>query len=155
MLPGWMVNTASGEDIIDARRAAEGLLLPIGGYKGSGLAVMLGLLAGPLNCAVFGRDVVDFNADDASATNTGHFIIALDVARFLPLDEYRAAVDRHVRELKASKRLPGVDEIRMPGERRRQCREERSRDGVPLAAPLVAQLDRMAAELGVEPLAAR
>jgi LDH2 family malate/lactate/ureidoglycolate dehydrogenase len=96
MQPGWMVNTATGEDIIDAKRAAEGLLLPIGGYKGSGLAVMLGLIAGPLNRAVFGRDVVDFNADDASETNTGHFIVALDVARFLPLDDYKAEVDRHI-----------------------------------------------------------
>ena len=155
MQPGWMVNTATGEDIIDAKRAAEGLLLPIGGYKGIGLAIMLGLIAGPLNRAAFGRDVVDFNADDASETNTGHFIVALDVARFLPLDDYKAEVDRHIGELKESKRLPGVDEIRMPGERRRQCREERLRDGVPLAPPLVAQLDKMAGELGVKPLGQR
>ena len=126
MEKGWMVNTATGEDITDAKRAAEGLLLPIGGYKGSGLAVMLGLIAGPLNRAVFGRDVIDFNADDASETNTGHFILALDIARFLPLEDYKAEVDRHIRELKESKRLPGVDEIRMPGERRRACREDRA-----------------------------
>src|SRR5437868_12223627 len=85
MEKGWMVNTATGEDIIDAKRAAEGLLLPIGGYKGSGLAIMLGPLAGPLTRAVFGREVIDFNADDASEINTGHFIVALDIARFLPL----------------------------------------------------------------------
>src|SRR5215813_1534535 len=109
MEKGWMVNTATGEDITDAKRAAEGLLLPIGGYKGSGLAVMLGLLAGPLNRAVFGADVVDFNADDASETNTGHFIVALDIARFLPLEAYKAEIDRHVAELKDSKRLPDVD----------------------------------------------
>jgi LDH2 family malate/lactate/ureidoglycolate dehydrogenase len=152
MEKGWMVNTATGEDIVDAKRAAEGLLLPIGGYKGSGLAVMLGLIAGPLNRAAFGANVVDFNADDASETNTGHFILALDIARFLPLDQYQAEVDRHVRELKASQRLPGVDEIRMPGERRRQCREDRSRNGVPLAPALVAQLEKMASELSIKPL---
>src|SRR3954451_22517048 len=150
-----MVNTATGEDIIDAKRAAEGLLLPIGGYKGSGLAVMLGLIAGPLNRAAFGADVVDFNADDASETNTGHFIIALDIARFLPLAEYKAEVDRHIAALNASQRLPGVDEIRMTGERRRQSREERTRDGFPLSAALVAQLDKLAAELSVKPLSAR
>ncbi|MEJ0079096.1 MAG: Ldh family oxidoreductase [Alphaproteobacteria bacterium] len=155
MEKGWMVNTATGEDIVDARRAAEGLLLPIGGYKGSGLAVMLGLIAGPLNRAAFGADVIDFNADDASETNTGHFILALDIARFLPLEDYKAEVDRHVRELKESKRLPGVDEIRMPGERRSQCRQERMRDGVPLSAALMAQLDKMAGELRIKPLAAR
>ena len=71
MQPGWMVNTSTGEDIIDAKKSADGLLLPIGGYKGSGLAVMLGLLAGPLNRAAFGRDVIDFNADDASETIPG------------------------------------------------------------------------------------
>jgi L-2-hydroxycarboxylate dehydrogenase (NAD+) len=152
MQPGWMVNTATGEDIIDVRRAAEGLLLPIGGYKGSGLAIMLGLIAGPLNRAAFGRDVVDFNADDAGETNTGHFIVALDIARFLTLEDYKAEVDRHIAELKQSKRLPGVDEIRMPGERRRRCREERLRDGVPMAPALVAQLDKLAGELGVKPL---
>src|SRR3954465_14135362 len=152
MQPGWMVNTATGEDIIDARKSAEGLLLPIGGYKGSGLAIMLGLLAGPLNRAAFGRDVVDFNADDASETNTGHFIIALDIGRFLPVADYEAEVDRHIAELKQSKRLPGVDEVRMPGERRRHCREERLRNGVPLAPPLVAQLDKLAGELRIKPL---
>jgi LDH2 family malate/lactate/ureidoglycolate dehydrogenase len=155
MEKGWMVNTATGEDIVDAKRAAEGLLLPIGGYKGSGLAVMLGLIAGPLNRAVFGADVIDFNADDASETNTGHVILALDIARFLPLADYKAEVDRHVRDLKESKKLPGVDEIRMPGERRLACRDDRVRNGVPLAPPLVAQLDKMAGELGIETLQAR
>src|SRR5581483_9924485 len=101
MEKGWMVNTATGADITDAKKSAEGLLLPIGGYKGSGLAVMLGLVGGTLNRAAFGRDVVDFNADDTSETNTGHFIVALDIARFLPLAEYKAEVDRHIHELKA------------------------------------------------------
>ncbi len=155
MPPGWMVDTTTGADINDARRAAEGLLLPIGGYKGSGLAIMLGLLAGPLNRAAFGRDVVDFNADDASETNTGHCIVALDIARFLPLDVYQAEVDRHIAELKASRRLPGVDEIRMPGERRRQCRAERSRDGVPVAPQLLAQLDKLAGEMRIKRLMER
>src|SRR3954469_22452302 len=155
MEKGWMVNTATGEEIVDPKRAAEGLLLPIGGYKGSGLAVMLGLIAGPLNRAAFGRDVVDFNADDASETNTGHFILALDIGRFLPLADYKAEVDRHIAELKNSRRLPGVDEIRMPGERRRRSRAERTRDGLPLSAALVAQLDKLAGELSVRSLNAR
>ena len=73
----------------------------------------------------------------------------------MPLAEYTAEVDRHIRELKESKRLPGVDEIRMPGERRRQSREDRLRNGVPLAKPLVAQLDKLAGELGVKMLGER
>jgi LDH2 family malate/lactate/ureidoglycolate dehydrogenase len=155
MPEGWFVNRHDGTPLTDPRRSADGLLLPIGGYKGSGLALILGLLAGPLNGAAFGRDVVDFNADATSETNTGHFIVALDVARFVPLDAFTAEVDRHLRGLRASPRLPGVDAIRLPGDRRAQCRAERTRDGVPLARPLIDQLDRLAHELRLEPLLAR
>ena len=155
MEKGWMVNTATGEEIVDANRAAEGLLLPIGGYKGSGLAVMLGFLAGPLNRAAFGRDVVDFNADDASETNTGHFIIALDIARFIPLARFASEVDRHLRDLRSSKTLPGFDAIRLPGEERRRRRADRVENGVPMPQELIVQLDRLAAEQGVTPVRER
>jgi LDH2 family malate/lactate/ureidoglycolate dehydrogenase len=152
---GWMVNLKDGRPLIDPERTDEGLLLPIGGYKGSGLAIILGLLGGPLNGALFGRDIVDFNADDTSACNTGQFVVALDIARFAPFDEFTAEVDRHLRDLRASKRLPGFDTIRLPGERRRRCKEERLRDGIPLPAALIAQLDRVADDLGVARLAER
>ena len=155
MPEGWFVKPATGAAITDPVKSGEGILLPMGEYKGSGLALMIGLLAGVLNGAAFGRDVVDFNADDDSETNTGHFIIAVDIARFVPLQTFTAEVDRHVRDLRASARLPGVDDIRLPGDRRAECRDERLRDGVPIAAQLLAQLDKLAAELKIKPLAER
>ena len=114
---GWMIDK-QGQPLTDSAKSAEGLLLPIGGHKGSGLALVLGLLAGTLNGAAFGRDVVDFNYDDETACDTGHFIVALDVSRFLPIAAFKAAVDRHLRDLKSSQTLPGVDAIRLPGEQR-------------------------------------
>jgi LDH2 family malate/lactate/ureidoglycolate dehydrogenase len=155
MPEGWLVNRHNGTPLTDPRRSADGLLLPIGGYKGSGLALMLGLLAGTLNGAAMGRDVIDFNADSESETNTGHFIAALDVARFVPLATFTAETDRHLRDLRASPRLPGFDAIRLPGDRRVQCRAERMREGVPLAPALLDQLDRLAQELQLAPLRAR
>jgi LDH2 family malate/lactate/ureidoglycolate dehydrogenase len=155
MPEGWFVNAASGEPLTDPKRSSEGVLLPIGGYKGAGLAIMLGLLAGVLNGAAFGRDVVDFNADDTSETNTGHFICALDIKRFIPLETFIAEVDRHMGDLHASNRLPGFDAIRLPGERRRRCRAERERDGIPLPDALAAQLDKLAAEVGVKSIGSR
>jgi L-2-hydroxycarboxylate dehydrogenase (NAD+) len=152
MPEGWFVNPSTGEAITDPKRSHEGVLLPMGEYKGSGLALMLGLLGGVLNGAAFGRDVVDFNADDGSETNTGHFIIVADVARFIPPAVFNSEVDRHVRDFKQSKRLPGTDEIRLPGDRRRECRAERERDGVPIAPALMVQLDKLATELKVKPL---
>jgi LDH2 family malate/lactate/ureidoglycolate dehydrogenase len=155
MPEGWFVNPDTGAPITDPNRSNEGMLLPMGEYKGSGLALMIGLIAGVLNGAAFGRDVVDFNADDKSETNTGHFLIVVDIARFLPLQAFTAEVDRHLGDLRRSKRLPGVDEIRLPGDRRAECRSERLRAGVPLAPALIAQLDKMARELKVKPLAER
>ena len=155
MPEGWFVKPETGEAITDPNKSGEGILLPMGQYKGSGLALMIGLIAGVLNGAAFGHDVVDFNADDSSETNTGHFIVAVDVARFVPVATFTAEVDRHLRDLRASKRLPGVGEIRLPGDRRAECRAERLRDGVPIAAPLLVQLDKLAGELKIKPLRQR
>jgi L-2-hydroxycarboxylate dehydrogenase (NAD+) len=155
MPPDWMVSAKDGQPITDPAMSGEGLLRPIGGHKGSGLALVLGLLAGVLNGAAFGREVVDFNADDESACNTGHFIIALDVSRFLPIDVFKAQVDRHVRDLRSSKVLPGFDAIRLPGEQRQARRADRATNGVPVFPEVVAQLDKLASELSIKPLRER
>ena len=155
MPEGWFVDAATGAPITDPAKSAAGVLQPMGEYKGSGLALMIGLIASVLNGAAFGRDVVDFNADDESETNTGHCIIVVDIARFVPLKTFTAEVDRHVRDLRTSRLLPGFDAIRLPGDRRAACRDERSRDGIPVPAPLLAQLDKLAAALQIKPLRAR
>jgi L-2-hydroxycarboxylate dehydrogenase (NAD+) len=146
MPEGWVIDRA-GKPITDASRATEGTLLPIGGYKGSGLALIIGLLAGVLNGAAFGKDVREFGTDTNQEANTGQFVIALDVARFLPFDTFTAEIDRHVRDLRGSARLPGFDTIRLPGEARRQRTRERTQNGVELTDALLKQLDQLAADL--------
>lgn len=155
MPEGWVQNRKDGSPITDPTRINEGTYLPMGEYKGSGLSIIIGLLAGALNGASFGRDIRDFAAPVGGDLNVGQFIIALDVARFLPLDTFKAEVDRHVRDLAASARLPGVDDIRVPGQGRLARRQERERDGVPLNAALVAQVDEVAKSLGITPLGSR
>jgi LDH2 family malate/lactate/ureidoglycolate dehydrogenase len=152
---GWVIDRIDGKPITDPKRAAEGTLLPIGGYKGSGLALIIGLLAGPLNRAAFGRDVQDFGGDRANETNTGQFIIVLDVKRFLPVAEFKREMDRHIRDLRASQRLPGVDAIRVPGGERSRRIQERSAQGIALPGALLKQLDEVAGQLGVAPLRGR
>src|SRR4029079_2659378 len=136
-------------------KVGEGVLLPIGGHKGSGLALMIGLLAGVLNGAAVGRDVVDPSAPGNDATNTGQFVVALDVSRFIAPDVFAAEMDRHLNELRASPTLPGFDRIRLPGEDRRKRRADRSVNGVALPGTLIKQLDELAANLKLQPLGAR
>jgi L-2-hydroxycarboxylate dehydrogenase (NAD+) len=149
---GWMVDRTTGAPLTDPARTGEGMLLPIGGYKGAGLALMLGLLAGTLNGAAVGADVVDFNADQSSEANTGQFIVALDIARFADPAQFAAAVDRHVRELQASTRLPGIDSIRLPGAERAVRRARRSTEGVPVSGPVLDRLDALGERLGIPKL---
>ncbi len=151
---GWMVNRETGLPVTDPAEVPMGALLPIGGYKGSGLCLVLGLLGGPLNRAAFGRDVVDFNADATTETNTGHFVIVLDIKRFLPLDDFKADIDRHIRDLRASKVMPGHDRIRIPGEARVERIAERTEKGVPLTPALLDKLGELADRLGIDPIRA-
>ena len=154
MPEGWMVDR-EGKPLTDPKRAAEGFLLPIGGYKGYGLSLIVGLVAGTLNGAAMGREVIDFNADVHSPTNTGQAVAAIDPAAFGDPDAFRAAVDVVVRDLRGAERMPGVDRIWMPGEQSHERIRSRERDGIPLAAPVKAALDGVAAELGLAPLATR
>jgi LDH2 family malate/lactate/ureidoglycolate dehydrogenase len=152
---GWVVHSKTGEPILDPKKVGEGVLLPIGGHKGAGLALIIGLLAGVLNGAAFGHDVVDALGPGTQATNTGQFVIALDVSRFISPQVFAAEMDRQINELRASPTLPGFDKIRLPGEDRRKRRADRSVNGVALPATLIKQLDELAADLKLQPLGAR
>jgi L-2-hydroxycarboxylate dehydrogenase (NAD+) len=151
MPEGWMID-AHGNPLTDPSRAEEGFLLPIGGYKGSGLALVFGLLAGTLNGAAFGRNVIDFNKDDTTPTNTGQVIVALDIGRFSPLEAFKCQVDEIIRDFRNSPRMPGVDHIRLPGEQSQAIWRERSANGIPLPDALLKNLRQVATELGIEGL---
>jgi LDH2 family malate/lactate/ureidoglycolate dehydrogenase len=150
MPEGWMIDR-QGNPLTDPKRADDGFLLPIGGYKGYGLALMFGLLAGTLNGAAMGRDVVDFNKDDVTPTNTGHAIVAISLAAFGDVAGFKQRVDELVRDLRASKRLPGVDAIRLPGEGSHAARAERAQRGIPLPPALMQALTSLADELKIAP----
>ncbi len=151
MPEGWMIDR-QGKPLTDPQRSNEGFLLPIGGYKGYGLALVFGLLAGTLNGAAMGRDVVDFNADDTTPTNTGHVIVAINIAAFQPVAEFKKSVDALIRDIRGGKRLPGVDAIRLPGEGSHRARADRLKNGIPLPPALADALAKLAAELKIAPL---
>ena len=75
---GWVISREGRTPITDGKKLDEGMFVPMSTYKGSGLAIVLGLLGGPLNRAAFGRDVKDVNSPAERESNTGHFIVALD-----------------------------------------------------------------------------
>ena len=133
------------------------MLLPLGGmeagYKGYGLAMIIGLLAGTLGGAAMGRDVIDFNHDDDSVTNTGQAVAAINIAAFGDVGVFKASVDALVRDFRNSERIPGVERIFVPGERSHATRAARARDGIPIPDALMAGLNKVADDLGMTRLA--
>jgi L-2-hydroxycarboxylate dehydrogenase (NAD+) len=152
MPEGWMIDR-QGKPLTDPKRADEGMLLPLGGmeagYKGYGLAMIIGLLAGTLGGAAMGKEVIDFNHDDTSVTNTGQAIAAINIAAFGDVAVFKASVDALVRSFRNSERMPGVDRIYVPGEHSHATRAARARDGIPVAAALMRGLDQIADDLGI------
>jgi len=136
MPEGWVVDL-EGNPILDPHRADEGFLMPIGGYKGSGLNIAIGLLAGVLNDAAFGAEVIDHRAVSGQAANTGQAILVLRPDLFRELDEFKAAMDRHLAALRAGGD-PGS--VHLPGEAAARMEAEQRIDGIPVSDVLLAQL---------------
>jgi len=148
---GWMIDK-QGKPLTDAKRADEGHLLPIGDYKGSGLSLIIGLLAGTLNRAAMGREVVDFVKEAGTPTNTGHAIAAISIGAFMPPADFKRAVDQVIRDIRNSPRLPGFARIYLPGEQSHAKLLDRRAHGVPMPKSLRETLDGIARDFNIAPL---
>jgi LDH2 family malate/lactate/ureidoglycolate dehydrogenase len=148
---GWMIDK-QGQPLTDPKRADEGVLLPIGDYKGYGLSLIIGLLAGALNRAALGRDVVDFVKETGKATNTGHAIAAISIDAFMPAAVFKGNVDQVIRDIRGSQRLPGVERIFLPGEQSHAKLMDRRANGIPMPKGLRDSLDGLARDLNIAPL---
>ncbi len=139
-------------------------LLPIGGPKGSGMALLFECLASVmagnalvqpvLACAFDERsgieDARSTPADRLATHNQNSIVAAIDIGRFITLEEYKSQVDDLIDHLKLLPRADGFGEILMPGEREERCYALRTRTGIPLPFGTVAALEKIARDLDIE-----
>ena len=147
MPTGWVID-AEGHPITDPERAHEGFLMPIGGYKGAGLNIAIGLLAGVLNGAAFGAAVVDHATDQTTPTNTGQALLVMRPDLFMPAGEALAGVARHLDELRRSGSNRG-EPLRLPGDRAAELEAENGATGIPVPDALRDGLLALGARLGI------
>jgi LDH2 family malate/lactate/ureidoglycolate dehydrogenase len=145
---GWGLNKY-GEPTTDAREAFEGLVAPVGGYKGANMAFVLGILGGLLTRAAFMSEVTEFYSNMTDPQNGGHFFQAIDISAFMEPREFKARVDWAVREWRDSKLARGVDRIYAPGELEWLTRQERLKSGIPISAAVWKDLVTIAEANGV------
>lgn len=147
-LPEGCALNSEGNPTIEPAEVAgtpSGSLLPFGGlvgYKGFGLGVIADLLAGGLSTAGCSKS-------ESLYPGNAVLVMAVDVAAFVPLDEFEREAARFIRYLKDCPKMPGVEEIMIPGEPERRAEEERKQCGIPVAASLWETLCEKARAVGV------
>jgi len=145
---GWAFD-AAGRPTTDAGAALDGLLQPIGGYKGTGLAIIMGVLSTFLAGASFGTELGNM-VDGPKPGADGHFFLALNVRTFVEPAIFKRRVDALVREIRTSRPAPGVDRLYAPGEMEAETERRYRGEGVPLNAVTLRGIRAMAARVGVE-----
>jgi LDH2 family malate/lactate/ureidoglycolate dehydrogenase len=140
----------------DPHDAMEGVVLPMAGYKGYGLAFVNEILAAILPGATLSMDVSKaFLHEGATALDSwgiGHLAIALDVGAFEEPDVFMSRVRHLVDTARASAPASGTDRIMVPGEPEAATRMIRMEHGIPISGPVLQVLRTYADEVGIGPL---
>lgn len=145
--PGWAMDS-EGVPTTDTETALKGLLMPLGGYKGSGLAMMAEILCGVLSGGAMSTELggLRFRGKPLRASQ---MFLAIDIARFLPLDEFRARMDRLIRIMKTTPPAKGYSEVLVAGDPERRMEEERRKGGIPIGPGTWRALCAAGERLGV------
>lgn len=137
---GWAFDRDGAPMLDGAQALAQGLLMPLGEHKGSGLAFMVDVLTGVLSGGGFGRHVRSIYGQSGTANDCAHLVVALDIEHFLPLDEFRRRIGGLVDQVRSAPLLPGFEQVFLPGELEADRRRKQRVSGVPVPSATAAAL---------------
>jgi LDH2 family malate/lactate/ureidoglycolate dehydrogenase len=123
----------------------HGTQMPIGEFKGFGLAFFTDVLSGVLSGSLFGTEVFQ----DIGNHDVGHFIMAINPDTFMPHDEFQSRLERFVQMFYAASPIDPDSRLYLPGEREFLTEQENRKIGIPIDATTVQNLRTLAAERGV------
>ncbi|PYT20786.1 MAG: malate dehydrogenase [Acidobacteria bacterium] len=127
---GWAMDS-EGLPTTDTQTALKGLLMPLGGYKGSGLALMVEILCAVLSGGAMSTELGGIRIRGKQVRVSQTFI-SIDIARFLPLDEFHARMGQLIGSIKSTAPAKGYDEVLVAGEPEWRMEQERREAGVPV-----------------------
>jgi LDH2 family malate/lactate/ureidoglycolate dehydrogenase len=144
---GWAMDK-EGVPTTNTIDAYHGLLMPLGGYKGSGLAVMVEILCAVLSGSALSTEVGGIRFP-GKPLRVGQFYLAIDVARFMPVEAFSARMDKLIRMLKSAAPAKDYDEVLVADDPERRIEAKRIRSGIPIDPGTWDRLAKSAAELEV------
>jgi LDH2 family malate/lactate/ureidoglycolate dehydrogenase len=146
---GWAFDS-EGVPTTDTEAAIKGMPMPLGGYKGSGLAFMVEILVGVLSGGAMSTEVGGVRIR-TRPMRCGQAFLAIDVSRYMPVEQFNQRMDWLVNVIKTTPAAPGYDEVLVAGEPEWRAARKRSADGIPLAKGVWEQLAKTASLAGVTP----
>jgi LDH2 family malate/lactate/ureidoglycolate dehydrogenase len=145
---GWAFDS-DGVPTTDTEKAYKGMLMPLGGYKGSGLAMMVEILCAVLSGGAMANELggIRWRGTRVRVSQT---FIAIDIARFMPLQEFTARMEKLVEIVKSTPAAPGYGEVLVAGDPEWRIEADRLKNGVPIADGNWAELLKAAGKVGVK-----
>lgn len=144
----WALD-ADGAPTDDPAKALEGVMLPMGGPKGSGLSVMMDVFSGVLSGSAFAGHVTN-PYDPSKPADVGHFLVAIKPDLFMSLDDFKERMDYLYQRVVGCERMAGVERIYFPGEIEQLSEERRRKDGIPYVEAEVKALNEEAERVGAD-----
>jgi len=142
---GWVVDSA-GRPTQDPRQASG--MLPFGGYKAHGLAIVMSVLSGVLTGGPAACNRTPETPPELA--RRAHFFYAINISNFCPLEEFTAGVDQEIRTIRNAERAEGVERIYLPGEIEWRNQQDALKHGISLHQGHLEMLAKLGKELGVE-----
>jgi LDH2 family malate/lactate/ureidoglycolate dehydrogenase len=128
---GWALDP-HGKPTTDPVEALKGFGLPMGQYKGYGLAVAVDILSGVLTGGGYSTDVRSLVYHWEEQTNVGHFFIVIDAARFLSLEALSESMKRMYRNLREAPPINPEQPVLISGEQEAKLEMNRREHGIPM-----------------------
>ena len=138
-----------GNPTTDAAQAIQGILQPMGGAKGSAIAMAIDLVAGLLAGSKYAPDVRAIHYPEGEA-GVGCAMIVLDIAHFMDMDEYTGRMADYLEKVKSMDRAAGFDEILLPGERKQRTLRRAMSQGIDVPQEEIDGMNLALTELGVQ-----
>lgn len=147
-IPDTWALDKDGNPTTDPAAAIDGLLRPIGEFKGVSLALIMGILSSMLSGAAYGLELGNME-DGPRAGLDGHFVAAIHIGAFEQPDRFKARVDKAIREIHDVRKAPGFDRTYAPGELEQLRAQEYRRQGIPLNAVTLTGIQQVADRFGL------
>ncbi|KAH6655682.1 Malate/L-lactate dehydrogenase [Truncatella angustata] len=146
----WALDS-EGRPTDDPEAALGGVMLPMGGPKGSALSIMMDVFSGVLSGSAYAGHVTG-PYDSSKPSDVGHFLVAIKPDLFLDLNEFRERMGYLYQRVVGSDKAAGVDRIYFPGELEQIAQSEREKTGIPYVKAEIDALNDEARKVGVEPI---